>query len=150
MAESLDRYFEEFLDVNYTNPNDYSPLALAYMGDSVFDLLVKTCIVSENNMQAHKYHKEVSHLVNAASQAAYIDMLIDKDFLTDEENDIYKRGRNTRTHTTAKHASVGEYRKATGFEALIGYLYLKKDYERLFAIMKEIRSSREREDDGTR
>lgn len=148
MAESIDRYFEEFLNVKYSSPNEYSPLALAYIGDSVFDLMVKTCVVLKHNMQAHKYHVEVSHMVKASSQADYIDMLLDAGFLTEEEEMVYKRGRNTKTHSTAKNASVGQYRKATGFETLIGYLYLKKDYDRLFLIMQEIRKNTEREDDG--
>jgi ribonuclease-3 family protein len=96
--------------------------------------MVKTVLVSRDNKQAHKYHKEASRLVKAESQADYIDMLEDK--LTENELSIYKRGRNTKTHSTAKNASVGQYRKATGFEAMIGYLYLNKEYDRLFEIVK--------------
>ena len=148
MAESIDRYFEEFLGVEYHDPNAYSPLALAYIGDSVFDLLVKTYVVSKHNMQAHKYHVDVSRMVKASAQADYIDVLIAHDALTDEEEAVYKRGRNAKTHSTAKNASVGQYRKATGFEALIGYLYLKRDYDRLFALAREIFDDMERENDG--
>jgi ribonuclease-3 family protein len=134
MEKSLDKYFTDILGVECHNPNEYSPLSLAYIGDSVFDLMVKTVLVSRDNKQAHKYHKEASRLVKAESQADYIDMLEDK--LTENELSIYKRGRNTKTHSTAKNASVGQYRKATGFEAMIGYLYLNKEYDRLFEIVK--------------
>lgn len=138
MEKSLDSYFSEILDVKYTNPNEYSPLALAYIGDSVFDLLIKTVVVSENNKQAEKYHKEVSSYVKAASQAQYMEYLIENELLTEEELSIYKRGRNAKTHSTAKNATVGQYRIATGFECLIGYLYLGRNYERLFEIVKSI------------
>jgi ribonuclease-3 family protein len=124
------------LKVEYKNPNEYSPLALAYIGDSVFDLIVKTIIVAKNNMQAHKYHVEVSRLVKAGAQADYIDRIWPE--LNETEQDIYKRGRNTKTHSTAKNASVGQYRKATGFETLIGYLYLKQEYDRLFYLVSRI------------
>ncbi len=138
MEKSLDSYFSDILNVEYTNPNEYSPLSLAYIGDSVFDLLVKTVIVTENNKQAYKYHKEVSMLVKAEAQAKYIEYLLENDLLTEEEAWIYKRGRNTKTHSTAKNATVGQYRMATGFESLIGYLYLNRDYDRLFEITKQV------------
>ncbi|MGN0395984.1 MAG: ribonuclease III domain-containing protein, partial [Coprococcus sp.] len=88
--------------------------------------------------QAYKYHKEVSQLVKAEAQAGYIEYLLENDLLTENEQWIYKRGRNTKTHSTAKSATVGQYRMATGFESLIGYLYLNKEYDRLFEIVKLI------------
>lgn len=138
MEKSLDGYFSDILGVNYTDPNEYSPLSLAYIGDSVFDLLVKTVVVTENNKQAYKYHKEVSRYVKAESQAKYMEYLLENNLLSEEEQWIYKRGRNTKTHSTAKNATVGQYRIATGFESLIGYLYLKKNYGRLFEIVRYI------------
>lgn len=114
----------------------YSPLALAYIGDSVFDLLVKTHIVTNANKQANKYHKEVSTFVKAKSQAMYIEILMDK--LSEDEVDIFKRGRNATTHSKAKNATMSEYRKATGFEALIGYLYLNGNIARLSEILEII------------
>jgi len=112
MEKSLDQYFTAILGVEDSNPAEYSGLALAYIGDSVFDLLVKTVLVSKDNKQAFKYHKEAIHIVNAESQAGYIDLLEEK--LTEQEMAIYKRGRNTKTHSKAKNALVGQYRKATG------------------------------------
>lgn len=141
MEKSIDRYFEDVIGVEYSDPNEYSPLSLAYIGDSVFDLLVKTVLVTRNNKQAYKYHKEASRIVKAESQANHIDLLMD--VLTEEEIDIYKRGRNAKTHSTAKNATVGQYRKATGFEALIGYLYLNRDYDRLFELIRQIFDSLE-------
>ena len=77
MEKSIDSYFTEILGVTYTNPREYSPLSLAYIGDSVFDLLIKTLAVTKDNKQAYKYHKEVSQLVKAEAQAGYIMYLLD-------------------------------------------------------------------------
>lgn len=114
---------------NSINAYQYSPLTLAYVGDSVLDLMVKTHFVKNVNKQTYKYHKDVSAIVKAVNQAKFVDYIINE--LASDELDIYKRGRNTTTHSKAKNATMGEYRKATGLEALFGYLYLKGDYERL-------------------
>ena len=136
MEKSIDSYFTEILGVTYTNPREYSPLSLAYIGDSVFDLLIKTLAVTKDNKQAYKYHKEVSQKVKAEAQAGYIIYLLDNGLLTDDEEWIYKRGRNTKTHSTAKNATVSDYRRATGFEALMGWLYLRGESRRALEIIK--------------
>lgn len=120
---------EESVKTEQVNAYQYSPLALAYMGDSILDLLVKKYFVIHSNMQPHKYHVEVSKIVKAVNQADYIDQIMEE--LSEDELDVYKRGRNTNTHSKAKNATMGQYRKATGLEALYGYLYLKGDMERL-------------------
>ena len=120
---------EESVKTEQVNAYQYSPLALAYMGDSILDLLVKKYFVTHSNMQPHKYHVEVSKIVKAVNQADYIDQITEE--LSEDELDVYKRGRNTNTHSKAKNATMGQYRKATGLEALYGYLYLKGDMERL-------------------
>lgn len=120
---------EESVKTEQVNAYQYSPLALAYMGDSILDLLVKKYFVTHSNMQPHKYHVEVSKIVKAVNQADYIDQIMEG--LSEDELDVYKRGRNTNTHSKAKNATMGQYRKATGLEALYGYLYLKGDMERL-------------------
>ena len=120
---------EESVKTEQVNAYQYSPLALAYMGDSILDLLVKKYFVTDSNMQPHKYHVEVSKIVKAVNQADYIDQIMEE--LSEDELDVYKRGRNTNTHSKAKNATMGQYRKATGLEALYGYLYLKGDMERL-------------------
>ena len=120
---------EESVKTEQVNAYQYSPLALAYMGDSILDLLVKKYFVTHSNMQPHKYHVEVSKIVKAVNQADYIDQIMEE--LSEDELDVYKRGRNTNSHSKAKNATMGQYRKATGLEALYGYLYLKGDMERL-------------------
>lgn len=120
---------EESVKTEQVNAYQYSPLALAYMGDSILELLVKKYFVTHSNMQPHKYHVEVSKIVKAVNQADYIDQIMEE--LSEDELDVYKRGRNTNTHSKAKNATMGQYRKATGLEALYGYLYLKGDMERL-------------------
>lgn len=130
--------------LNYNNLSDrevsqYSPLTLAYLGDSVLDLMVKNRFVISSNKQTYKYHKDVTAIVKAVNQAKFVDEIMSE--LSEEEIDIYKRGRNATTHSKAKNATMGEYRKATGLEALFGYLYLKGDNTRInFLVDKMIES----------
>ncbi len=129
MEKSIDSIIDIKDIAGNVNPYQYSPLALAYIGDSVLDLLVKRYFVLTTNKQTYKYHKDVTNIVKAVNQADFIDKILSE--LKDDEADIYKRGRNTTTHSKAKNATVSQYRKATGLEALMGYLYLKGDTERL-------------------
>ncbi|MBQ9233276.1 MAG: hypothetical protein IJ167_04485 [Lachnospiraceae bacterium] len=115
--------------VENVNAYQYSPLSLAYLGDSVMDLMVKSYFVVNVNKQTYKYHKDVTHIVNAVNQSAFIDSIMDE--LKEDELDIYKRGRNANAHSKAKNATRSEYRKATGLEAIFGYLYLKNEFDRL-------------------
>ena len=110
------------------DPAQQSALALAYIGDSALDLYVKTYFVRTSDKQTYKYHKDVSAIVKAVNQAAFVLKVMDE--LTEEETDVYKRGRNANTHSKAKNATRAEDMKATGLEALFGYLYLKDDKER--------------------
>ncbi len=110
---------------------NYSGLALAYIGDSIFDLYIKDYFVRKNNMQTEKYHKVVTGIVKAVNQAALIDRLIEEEKLTETELEIYKRGRNSSVHTKAKNATMGEYKKATGFESVLGFNYLTGNKDRL-------------------
>ena len=123
------QYFKEVFHIEHGSPEGYSPLALAYIGDSIFDVMVRTIEVSKANKQANKYHRDVSKIVCAPAQAKMILAILES--LTEEEIAIYKRGRNANSYTKAKNASRTDYRNATGFEALIGYLYLKEDFARL-------------------
>lgn len=136
MEESIDfnQYFKQMLEVKQVNPESYSPLSLAYIGDSVFDIMIRTIEVSKVNKQVNKYHRDVSKIVCAPAQAKMILALVDE--LTEEEFAIYKRGRNAKAYSKAKNASTIDYRNATGFEALLGYLYLKEDFKRLTDIVK--------------
>ena len=97
---------------------DYSPLTLAYIGDGIYEIIIRTVIVDEANRQVNKIHKAASNLVKAQTQAEMIHLIMDD--LTEEEAKIYKRGRNAKAITRAKNASMSDYRVATGFEALMG------------------------------
>lgn len=112
----------------------YSPLTLAYIGDGIYDLIIRTVVVERANRSANELHKRTTKYVKAQAQAAMISVL--EEHLTEEEAAIYKRGRNAKSYTTAKNASVGDYRKATGFEALMGYLYLEDKMERALELVK--------------
>ncbi|MDE7231761.1 MAG: ribonuclease III [Lachnospiraceae bacterium] len=112
----------------------YSPLALAYIGDAIYDLVIRTIVVERGNTSANKLHKKTVAYVNARVQARMIEAVMEE--LTEEEQAVYKRGRNAKSYTTAKNASVIEYRKATGFEALCGYLYLTGNQERMLSLIQ--------------
>ena len=111
----------------------YSPLTLAYIGDAIFELVVRTVLVERKNAQAEKLHKAATKIVKAETQALMIEAI--KEELTEEELAVYKRGRNAKAVTRAKNATMSEYRRATGFEALMGYLYLKGDIERMIELI---------------
>ena len=112
----------------------YSPLTLAYIGDAIFELVVRTVLVERKNTQAEKLPKAATKIVKAETQALLIEAV--KDDLTEEELAVYKRGRNAKAVTRAKNATMSEYRRATGFEALMGYLYLKGDMERMIKLIR--------------
>ena len=113
----------------------YSPLTLAYIGDGVYELVVRSMIVTEANAPVNKLHKSSSELVKAETQAKMALYFRDNDLLSEEELRVLKRGRNAQSYTKAKNASVSDYRWATGFEALIGYLYLSDKNDRMLEII---------------
>ena len=106
-----------------------------YFGDGIYDLVIRTVVVNRGNTQANKLHRKTSSLVKAAAQSAMIDELLE--ILTEEEKAVFKRGRNAKSATMAKNATMADYRKATGFEALMGYLYLSNQLERMVYLIKE-------------
>ena len=110
-----------------------SPLSLAYIGDSVYEVYIRSFIMKDVNMPVNKLHKIATKYVSATSQAKIYHKIEDK--LTPEEINIFKRGRNAHSYTSAKNANIIDYRTATGLEALIGYIYVKKDKKRLDEIM---------------
>lgn len=112
----------------------YSPLTLAYIGDAIYDLVIRTIVVERGNRSANNLHKKAVKYVNARVQAQIIDALESE--LTDEEEAVYHRGRNAKSYTSAKNASIIEYRKATGLEALCGYLYLQGKQERMLELIQ--------------
>ena len=111
-----------------------SPLVWAYVGDSVYEMFIRTNLVNKSNAKPHKLHVESIKYVKASAQCEALKKIEEK--LTDEEKDIVRRGRNTQNHHVAKNSNVIEYAYATAFEALIGYLYLSKQDERLEEILK--------------
>lgn len=112
----------------------FSPLTLAYLGDAVYELIIRTVLVQKGNCPVNRLHKQASSLVKASAQSGIMEVI--EEVLTEEEHDIYRRGRNAHSPTMAKHATMADYRRATGFEALVGYLYLKKDYERILKLVR--------------
>lgn len=114
--------------------NSYSPLVLAYLGDCVYEVIVRTVLVEQSNCAVRKLHKKATDYVKAKAQADLITAVLED--LTEEEKDVYRRGRNAKSHTVPKNASISDYRKATGMEAVVGYLFLKKDMERALELVK--------------
>ena len=110
-----------------------NPLVWAYVGDSVYELYIRIHLTNTSNAKPHKLHMESIKYVKAKAQADILDRIEDK--LTEEERDIVRRGRNTENHHVAKNADPADYTKATSFEALLGYLYLTKQDERLDEIL---------------
>lgn len=127
-------YIQEVLELQQVDISGYSPLVLAYIGDCVYDLVIKTMIISKGNKQVQKLHQETSNFVQASSQSLMMRAM--QEHLTEEEHVIYKRGRNAKSVSPAKNQSITDYRRATGFEALLGFLYLKKEYKRLMELVK--------------
>ena len=114
--------------------NQMSPLTWAYVGDCVYELYIRTKLVDTTKLKPHELHIKSVKYVKAQAQAETLKKL--ETILTEEEKEIVRRGRNTQTHHIAKNASMQDYMYATAFEALIGYLYLTKQDDRLFEIMK--------------
>ena len=113
-----------------------NPLQLALIGDAVYELFIRNYILANNvELTAHKIHVKAIGYVKAKSQSTIMHLLEEE--LTEEESYIFKRGRNTKSATVLKNADVRDYRMATGFEALIGYLHLIGNYERLNYIMNK-------------
>lgn len=113
---------------------NYSPLTLAYIGDVVYELVIRTMVVDEANRSVNKLHKESTGLVKAETQAVMIKALLNE--LDESEVAVYKRGRNAKSYTKAKNATYSDYRNATGFEALMGYLYLSEQSDRMMELIK--------------
>jgi 23S rRNA (guanosine2251-2'-O)-methyltransferase len=127
-------YIKEVLEMKEVEPEGYSPLTLAYIGDSIYDLVIKTKVISEGNKQVKKLHQETSSMVQASAQSEMMRVL--QPLLTEEEHAVYRRGRNAKSVSPAKNQSLTDYRRATGFEALMGWLYLKREWKRMADLIK--------------
>ena len=137
MGESImDRLIREVFELKSVDADSYSPLTLAYIGDCVYELTIRTLLVNKGNAPVNKLNKKASELAKAPTQSRMMSMLVENELLTEAELAVYRRGRNAKSFSTAKNATVSDYRRATGFEALIGWLYLKGDSERALEIIK--------------
>ena len=133
MEESI-KYLKEQFDLQPVDIRTYSPVVLAYIGDAVYELVIRTILVDQGNRQANTLHKKASTYVKVSAQAAMAEAYLTE--LTEEELSYFKRGRNAKTVSMAKHATMHDYRHATGFEALMGYLYLTDQMKRMIDLIK--------------
>ncbi len=129
-------HIEDFIKLTKSKEeaNLVAPLTMAYVGDCVYELYVRTKLVNETGLKPHKLHIETIKYVKAKAQAELLSNIYED--LTDEEKDIVRRGRNAQNHHVPKNVTIHEYMHATAFEALIGYLYLTKQFKRLEEIIK--------------
>lgn len=128
MAADLNSYFNEKFGIEGKDIRTYSPLTLAYIGDAIFDVIIRSVLVNKGNTAVNNLHKRASSVVKAGTQAAFVKAIMDD--LTEEEVDYYRRGRNSKPHTKAKNATTMDYLDATGFEAVMGFLYLTDNMDR--------------------
>ena len=129
MEAGLNEYLNGKFDIESKDIRTYSPLTLAYIGDAIFDVIIRSILVNKGNTAVNKLHQRASSIVKAPTQARMVAALME-DF-KEEEADWYRRGRNSKPHTKAKNATTMDYLEATGFEAVVGYLYLTNDMDRI-------------------
>ena len=134
METGINAFILEKFGVEEKDIRTYSPLTLAYIGDGIYDLVIRSLVVGEGNTHANLLHRKTSGMVKAKAQSELIEALLPE--LTEEEEAVYRRGRNAHSPTMAKNATMSDYRRATGFEALMGYLYLKNEFPRLVELVK--------------
>ena len=136
MEESVDllQLIKESFELKEVDIRTYSPLTLAYIGDAVYDLIFRTMVVERGNAPVNKLHHKTIEYVKAPAQAKLIESIMEE--LLPEELAVYKRGRNAKPYTMAKNATIEEYKKATGLEALIGYLYLTSQMRRAMELIQ--------------
>lgn len=134
MEKGINAYLLEKFGIVERDIRTYSPLTLAYIGDGIYDLVIRSIVVGEGNTSANQLHRRTSGMVKAKAQSDMIEALLPD--LSPEEEAVYKRGRNAHSATMAKNATVSDYRRATGFEALMGYLYLKNEFARMIELVR--------------
>ena len=132
----MDRLIREVFGTEALAADSYSPLTLAYIGDCVYELTIRTLLVDRGNAPVNKLNKKASDLAKASTQSRMISRLVEDGVLTEEEAAVYRRGRNAKSFSTAKNATVSDYRRATGLEALVGWLYLRGESARALELIK--------------
>ncbi len=135
MEVGLNDYLNDQFDIESKDIRNYSPLTLAYIGDAIFDVVIRSILVNKGNTAVNKLHQRASSVVKAPTQAKMAAALMDS--FTEEEADWYRRGRNSKPHTKAKNATTMDYLEATGFEAVIGYLYLTGNMDRICELVRK-------------
>ena len=125
---------KEQFEIKDTDINTYNPLTLAFIGDSVYETIVITMVVSKGNKSDNALAKDKNKLVNAKTQSRIAEILTE--YYTEEEADIYRRGKNAKTANHSKSAAYSEYHRATGLEAVFGYLYLTGKLDRCLELFK--------------
>ena len=133
-TETLASYAGRLFGIPDFDLRTYAPLTLAFLGDAVYELVIRSVVVTKANASPNELNRKSSTLAKAGTQARIMHEIMG--FLTEEERAVYKRGRNAHSATRAKNATVSDYRIATGFEALVGYLYLKGDIRRVLELVK--------------
>ena len=121
----------KFTEKNFSSPEQMQALALAYIGDSIYDIMSREYVMKNHLGKINDLQRTVSTLVSARAQASFMKDILENNILTDIEESIYIRGKNQKNNSKAKNASIMEYKLATGLEAVFGYLYLEKNFERL-------------------
>ena len=130
----IDSYIKEQFGIKDVDIRTYSPLTLAYIGDGIFDIVIRSVVVGKGNTKANLLHKHTSNIVKAHTQALMIEALLPH--LTEEESDVYHRGRKAKNTSKAKNSTKEEYSQATGLEAVMGYNYLREDIETVVSLTK--------------
>lgn len=133
MGENLTAVIRERFGFPENDARLYAPLSLAFVGDAVYSLMIRTKLLCEKELTVNHLHKHTADMVKAEAQKELMLTMLPK--LTAEEESIYKRGKNAKCYSVAKSASVKDYHIATGFEALIGYLYLKGEMSRIMELV---------------
>ncbi len=133
MEESLNHLRNHF-PLDEKEIRTYSALSFAYIGDAVFDLVIRTMMVTKGNVRTNKYHQKVTDIVNAASQTRMAERILPS--LSEEETTIFRRGKNAKPMSMAKNQSRHDYRIATAYETLIGYLYLNGRMDRIIELVE--------------
>ena len=133
-SENLLDEIHHFFPDGERDIRNFSPLKLAYLGDAVFEIIIRTLILEGTGGPVRKLHARSSSLVNAKAQAELFESM--KEHLTEEEMAVFRRGKNAKPSSVARHAEIRDYKKATGLEALYGYLYLKGQSARAVELLR--------------
>lgn len=131
----MNKAIKETFHAADVDADSYSPLPLAYMGDCVYEMVIRTLLLARGNAPVNTLNKKGSSLAKAATQSKIMAAI--ESSLSAEEEAVYKRGRNAKSFSVAKNATVADYRQATGFEALIGWLYLKGRNDRALQLIRQ-------------